>query len=183
LPYARKGLLLPELLPLALAKNKTNIKLTRKLEWLIFIVFFSLVPYLIRLGFWSIWGEDVPEFYISEMDMFLCSISVTVALFSELKHIRILPFDLDRSVVYAVLMVYIVLLFGGIFMSFEFEHRMSVLNSLKESALQGNKSVDEIVKSISQLESKKYKLFITSCLLALISVILSYRTNFNKRNV
>lgn len=131
-----------------------------------------------RLLFSFVWSDELDGFYISEIDIFFYCIAVMVALFSEIKNLKKIPYDLGLEVFYGLLMLYIIALFFGVYLSMEFEHHILLLKHRCLESLKSYSSPDEIFESITNIEDKKFHLYLASILAAILTTILSYKTLF-----
>jgi hypothetical protein len=162
-------------------EEEVNIKLTKKVAWVLYVIVFCIAPYLLRLLLSFVWSDELEGFFISEMDLFCFCIAVTVALFAEIRNLKKVPFNLGKEVFHGLLMLYIISLFVGIFFSLEFEHRITVLRTQCYELPKMVSDTDNMLKSLNNLESKKLVLFLGSILAAIMTTVLSYKTLF-KRN-
>jgi hypothetical protein len=160
-----------------MAKRPVNEILTKKVEWFLFIVIFCSAPYLLRVVF-SFTYDELDKFYISEVDVFFYCIAVMAALFADIKKLKKIPYNLGEGVFYCCLTLYIVGLFFGVWFSFDFEHQIITLREQCFDHLQDKLNIDEIFKKVEEYETKKFKLFLASMPVAIITTILSYKVLF-----
>lgn len=159
-------------------ERKIDHKLTKKMEWVLFVVIFCIAPYMLRLILCFAWREELEGFYVSEMDLFSFSLAVSVALFAEIKNFEKLPWDLGEGVFYGFLMFYVITLFVGIGYSLEYEHRLVILKEEYKEILKIGGKTKEVVDTISLMEIKKLRLYLGSILAAITTAVSSYRIIF-----
>jgi len=159
-----------------------NKKLDRLIQWVVFILVFSAFPYLLRLFLFWFWRKEVPTFYIAELDIYAFSIAVLIALFSELKKLKKLPYDLSNTVCDGILMFYMAIIVMFIGISLNVEHDIIKLHEKKDSLLKIGVNTESILEEMKILEFTVFRLYLVSIFFAFLTTFVSYKTLFHPDN-
>ena len=165
-----------------MSESISTSKWTKKLLFVIYGLIAAGIPYLCRLFIWFIKGRNTDfDFYQNELDLFLFSLAVGIALFAEIKNHQ--SNAIDKEVIYALSSFYFLMLGGLIIFSLLNEFEIIKAEMWHVNCIENCKQEDEkMVTDKAELYDTKFSLFVVGILFSISSILISYKAVLSKKS-